>query len=208
MNGTRAQSWNDLVVLPPMDPRSIIASLAMEDQSGTMQNATFARSITWLNAGTTWINPPMTTTIAGGPTTTSHVVAANSYDFQAVVDATNWNTAHAMTAPALGLPIAVQNIMFLKADPRFINNLYLNMSSGVTATDIQLSMRDNSTTSGDFQNAANATVPVFQFPSSTYGGGGRNVQVSLTMPGRFHVAFRIIDNSGNWSMFEMEWIVL
>ncbi|HET6400505.1 MAG TPA: hypothetical protein VFH95_03815 [Candidatus Kapabacteria bacterium] len=208
MNGTRAQSWNDLVVMTPMDPRAIISSLAFEDQSGTLQNAAFARSLNWLNAGTTWIAPPMKTTAGGIPATTSHIVAANAYDYQAVVDATNWNNLHAMTLPSLGLPLSVQNIMFLRGDPRFINYLYLDFNAGVTSADILFSMRDNSTTSGQFQGNANGTVPVFQFPNSTYGGGGRNLQVSLNTTGRFQVALRIVDNSGNWSMFEMEWIVI
>lgn len=205
----RAQSWNDLVVMPPMDPRAIIASLSFEDQTSAIQIASFARSATWLNPAKTWVNPPMITSLPSTPATTAHIVAANPYDFDAVVQSTNWNTVHAMTVPSAGLPIDVQKIMFLKADPRFVNNLYFDFTGGATSTDIQFSMRDNSATSGMFENAAAATIPVFTFPStSTYGGLGRNVQVSLSMPGRFHVAFRIVDNSGNWSMFEMEWVVL
>ena len=210
MNGTirRAQSWNDLVVMSPMDPRSIIASLGMNDQGGTFRNASFARSSTWLNSAKTWVNPPMTTSLPG-TNTTSNVTAANPYDFDAVVQATNWNTVHAMTLPSAGLPIDVQNIMFLKSDPRFINNIYVDWTGVTTSTDIQFSMRDNSTTSGLFENAATATVPVFTFPSTaTYGGTGRLVSVSISTPGRYQVAFRIVDNSANWSMFEMEWIVL
>ena len=144
-----------------------------------------------------------------GTGTTGNVVAANPYDYTAVVAANAWNSVHAMTAPNTNqLPFSVQNIVFLKADPRFINNLYFDITGGVTSTDIQFSMRDNSTTSGMFQDAALATVPVFALPSSTYGGTGRNLQVSLTRTGRFDVAFRIVDNGGNWSMFEMQWIVL
>lgn len=144
-----------------------------------------------------------------GASTTANIVAANPYDYSAVVAATTWNSTHAMTAPTSNqLPFSVQNIFFLKGDPRFINNLYLDHTGGATSTDIQLSMRDNSTTSGEFQNAALGTVPVFAFPNTTYGGTGRNLQVSLLRTGRFHVAMRIVDNGGNWSMFEMEWIVL
>lgn len=206
MNGRRAQSWNDLVVMPPTDPRSIISSLSMEDQAGNLQSATFARSSTWLNSSKTWINPPMVVT-QPGTSTTSRIMAANPYDFQAVVDATNWNTQHSMTLPTTGLPISVQNIMFLKSDPRFINFFYVDFTGAATSTDIQLSMRDNSTTSGDFQGGPIGTVPVFTLAGS-FGGTGRNVQVSLNAPGRFHVGLRIVDNTGNWSMFEMDWIVL
>ena len=208
MNGTRAQSWNDLVVMPPMDPRGIIALLMMNDQAGTTHTASFARSTTWLNPAKTWVNPPMVTTLPGTGTT-SNVVAANPYDFDAVVQATNWNTVHAMTLPSAGLPIDVQNIMFFKSDPRFINNFYVDWTGAATATDLQFSLRNNSATTGMFENSATATVPVFTFPNTaTYGGTGRLVAVSLSRPGRFQVAFRIVDNSGNWSMFEMDWIVV
>ncbi len=206
MNGRRAQSWNDLVVMPPMDPRAIIASLSMTAEAGALQAASFQRSSKWLNPAETWVNPPMAMSLPG--TNSSHIDAVNPYDFQAVIDAVNWNTVHAMTLPTSGLPISVQNIMYLRADPRFVNNFYVDFTGGATSTDIQLSMRENSTTSGDFQNSATGTVPVLALPTTTYGGTGCNVQVSLTMPGRFQVAFRIIDNSGNWSMFEMDWIVI
>jgi hypothetical protein len=64
-------------------------------------------------------------------------------------------------------------------------------------------------TSGDFQNAGTATVPVFEFPpSATYGGTGRNFQVTLLRPGRFNVGIVTLDSTAVISMFEMEWIVL
>lgn len=209
MNGMRrAQSWNDLVVMPPIDPRTIIASLGMNDQGGTFRTATFARSSTWLNPAKTWINPPMVTSLPGA-STTSNVVAANPYDFEAVVQATNWNTVHAMTMPTAGLPIDVQKVMFLLSKPNFINNIYVDWTGAATATDIQFSMRDNSMTNGMFENSGTATVPVFTFPNTaTYGGTGRLIAVSLTTPGRYSVALRIVDNGANWSMFEMDWIVL
>jgi len=195
-------------VMPPMDPRSIMASPLLMDNTSAIQAGTFARSATWLNLTKTWVNPPMVTTLPTA-STTSHVVAANPYDFQAVIDAQTWNTTHAMSLPTNGMPVAVQKIMYLRADPRFINTFYVDFTGAATSTDIQLSMRDNSVTSGNYQNAAAGTVPVFTFPNtSTYGGTGRSFQVTLLQSGRFNVGFRIVDNAANWSMFEMEWIVL
>ena len=143
-----------------------------------------------------------------GTGTTSNVAAANPYDFNAVVEANNWNTINAMTLPTTGMPFSVQNIMFLKSGVQFINNVYLDFTGAATSTDILFSMRDNSATSGNFENAATGTVPVLALPSSTYGGTGRNLAVSLAMTGRFQVALRIVDNSGNWSMYAMDWIIL
>lgn len=193
--------------MPPMDPRGLISFLTFENQAGAQQIATYQHSSTWLKS-IAWINAPMIPTLPGAGTT-GNIVAANIYDFNSVVAANAWNSTHAMTAPTSNqLPFSVQNIFFLKVGPQFINNFYLDFTGVTTSTDIQLSMRDNSTTSGQFQNAALATVPAFVFPTTTYGGTGRNLQVSVLRTGRFHVALRIVDNSGNWSMFEMEWIVL
>ena len=200
------KSWNDLAIMPPMDPRGIISFASLQDHVAAIQIATFTRSSSWLK-NTTWINPPMAITLPG-PVTTSNIVATSPYDFQSTNAATFWNTTQAMTLPMSGLPISVQNKVFLKAGP-FFNNIFLDFTGGATSTDIQLSMRDNSVTSGNFQDSSSGTIPVLAFPNITsYAGTGRNFQVTLTRTGRFAVALRIIDNSGNYSMFEMDWIVL
>jgi hypothetical protein len=201
-NSNAPQSWFDLVVMSPMDPRGIISSVSFENNAGSQTAATFARSSTWLHAST-WVNPPLIVS-----QTASFVICPNVQDFASVEAANTWNGLHLMTAQNNQLPIAVQKIMFLKAGTAFVNNIFLDWSAGVTSTDVQLSFRDNSTTSGDFQNSGTATVPVFAFTGATFGLTARNLQVTVLRTGRFHVAMRIIDNSGNYSMYEMEWIVL
>jgi hypothetical protein len=196
------QSWFDLVVMPTMDPRSIISAVTFESSGGGQTAGIFARSSTWLHAST-WVNPPLIVS-----QTAANVVCQNVQDFSSVEAANTWNGLHLMTAQNNQLPIAVQKIMFLKAGTAFTNNIFLDWSPTVTSTDVQLSFRDNSATSGDFQNAAAATVPVFAFSGATFGSTARMLQVTLLRTGRFHVALRIIDNSGNYSMYEMEWIVL
>ncbi len=200
------RSWNDLAVMQPMDPRGIISVVSYTDQAGTSHVGAFERSTTWLKA-TTWVNPPMSVSLPG-PSTQSNLVCLNPYDFNSVMFAQNWNAVNQMTVPNNQLPIGVQNSMFFKAGLQYGNICYLDHSVGITSTDIQLSMRDNSTTSGDFLNSALGAVPVFAFPTSTYGGTGRAMSVTLLRTGRFQVALRIIDSSGNWSMFDMDWIVL
>ena len=200
-NVSKIQSWFDLVVMPPMDPRSIISSVLFENNASSQSAGTFARSSSWLHAST-WVNPPLIVS-----QTTSFVICPNVQDFASVEDANTWNGLHLMTAQNNQLPIAVQKIMFLKAGTAFVNNIFLDWSVGVTSTDVQLSFRDNSSTSGDFQNSATATIPVFAFTGATFGGIARNLQVTLLRTGRFTVALRIIDNSGNYSMYEMDWIV-
>ncbi len=204
---TKPQSWFDLVVMPTMDPRSFIQTASLEDSTGTMHPATFMRSPTWLLPGPWGVSPINVTTPSGS--LIPNVTVPNAYDFASQEDANAWNTLHQMVAAnPTSLPIVVQKIMFLKAGTAFVNNLYLDWKAGVTASDIQLSFRDNSVTSGDFQNSGTATVPAFVFPlSATYGNTGRNLQVTLLRTGRFDVGMRTVDSSGTTSMFEMLWIV-
>ena len=63
-------------------------------------------------------------------------------------------------------------------------------------------------TSGDFENSASGTIPVFSFPAASYGGTGRLLTLTLLRTGRFPMCLRLIDSGGNYSMFEMLWVVL
>jgi hypothetical protein len=99
--------------------------------------------------------------------------------------------------------------MYFKAGMAFRNSVYFDFIGGKTSQDILLSLRHNSFTSGDFQNAAAGTVPCFQFPTTaTFGGAGRALELCFNATGVFDVAMRVLDNAANYSMFEMEWIVL
>jgi hypothetical protein len=74
---------------------------------------------------------------------------------------------------------------------------------------VQISFRDNSYSGGDFTNGGTPTIPVFAFPTSTtYGGTGRNLQLTLLKTGRFSMGIRIVDGGGNYSMFPFELVVL
>ncbi len=205
-NRNTIQSWFDLVVMPTMDPRSIIQTASFEDSTGTMRAATFLRSQNWLLPGP-WIQSPLNVTTPAG-ILIPNVTVPNAYDYASIEDANTWNTLHQMVAPIPNnLPFAVRQVMFLKAGTAFVNNIFLDWAVGVTSASVQLSFRDNSMTSGDFQNSGAGTVPVFAFPAATYGSTGRNFQVTLLRTGHFHVGLNILDNSGNCSMFEMEWFV-
>ena len=192
--------------MPPIDPRSLIQMISFEDQANVNQVAGFTRSTTWLQ-NVTWLDAPLIVTPAA--TKTAVIAAPNAADYQSLQDAIAWNSTHAMTPLSTKLPKAVEKIFFLKAGGQFINQIYLDWNIGVTSTDVQFSFRDNSVTSGDFTNSATGTIPVFAFPNtSTYGGIGRLLQVSLLARGRYMVGMRIVDNSGNWSLYDMQWIVL
>jgi hypothetical protein len=207
MNGNSLpQSWLDLSVQSPMDPRSIIQSLAFINGAGASTGAVFARSTTFLQ-NVTWINPPMVVSPYVTPNI-PFVVCPNVQDFASVEAANTWNGTHAMTVNNAQLPIAVQKIMFLKAGTAFVNNIFLDFTGAATSVDIQFSFRDNATTSGDFVNTAQGSIPVFALSGTTFSGTGKALAVTLLRTGRFSVGLRIKDNGGNYSMFEMEWIVL
>src|ERR1017187_3776260 len=152
MNGSKPQSWFDLPVMPPMDPRSIISTASFEDLGGTMRAATFERSSTFL-AGALYVVSPLSVTTPGSGTT-PYVSVPNTYDYGSIEEANTWNTLHMMTIPTPAtMPLSVQKIMFLHAGTAFVNNIFLDCKAGTTSTNVQLTFRDNSVTSGDFQNA-------------------------------------------------------
>lgn len=200
-----AFSWYDYATQSPRDPRTIVQSISFMDQTGAIQPATFLRSTTWLEAAT-WVNPPMDVT----PRTTflPSVSPLFPMDFQASEIAAQFTAQRAMTVLNGQYPIAVQKEIVLKAGMQFANTFALDFIGTATSTDIQFSFLHNSLTSGDFTSGASGTIPVFAFPSTTtYGGITKQMTVTLLRPGRFAVALRIKDNSGNYSLFEMDWLV-
>jgi hypothetical protein len=75
-----------------------------------------------------------------------------------------------------------------------------------TYSDVQLSLRDNGATSGDFQDATAGTIPVISFPGNFT--GMQNFRVTLSQFGRMSAAFVARDNyTTQYSMFEMEWVI-
>lgn len=202
------QSWLDLPVSPTIDARTLIQSCAFIDQAGTSQGGLFQRSTNWLKA-VTWVSPVVKVTAYGTVSATSNLVAVNGQDFTSVEAAATWNGTHVMTTNNAQLPLVSEGLMFLKAGTNFINNVFFDFNGGVTSTDVQIGFRDNSYTSGDFTNSATGTIPVYAFPTTTtYGGTGRQLSLTLLQTGRFHMGLRIVDNGGNYSMFPMEWVVL
>ncbi len=193
-------------MMPTLDPRSIVSFISFEDNAGSDQAGVFQRSATWLQ-NVSWVDAPMIVSPLT-PLTTPNLIVPNPQDFQSVQVANLWNSSQAMTSINTRLPKAVEKIMFLKAGLPFINNLYLDWTPGVTSTDVQFSFRDNSLTPGDFLDSTSGTIPAFVFPgTATYGLTARRLRVTLRRRGQFNVGLRILDNSGNYSLYEMIWIV-
>ena len=197
------QSWLDLITMPTMDPRSLISTISFQGQL-----ATFTRSPNWLQA-TAWVPPVIKVTPSGTPATTSNLMANNPQDFASIEAANTWNGTHAMTTINPQLPLVSEGLMYLRYGGNFINNIFFDFIGGASSTDIQIGFGDNSYTAGDFTAGPIGTIPVFAFPTSaTYSGTGKMMAITLLQPGRYSMGLRIVDNSGNYSMFPMEWIVI
>jgi hypothetical protein len=205
MSTQNPQSWFDLPMVEPMDPRAIIQAITLDDDTGASIIPLFMRSTDFIK-NTTWATSPLG--LSNPATRIPQVLAVNNSDYEAEYVARDWNATHGMVRSNMQLPPTVAKIVFAKAGNRFTNVFWVDWSGASNSTDVQLSFRDNSATSGDFTNASSGSVPVFAWSGSTFSGTGKRLQITFTRPGRFSLVLRVIDGTGSWSMFELEVNVL
>jgi hypothetical protein len=205
MNISSPQSWNDMALVSPQDPRDVLEYIAMYDQAGALVIGKFARSTTWLN-NTTWAISPLSFSPLAVNSTPS-IAAVNNQDPAAVYEVNKWNNSHMMVTTNNQLPWTVQRMVFVKAGAQFFNTLFFDWPGITTSTDVQVSVRENSATAGDFTNAASGTIPVYIF-TGTFGGTKKGLSFIISRPGRYSLCVRIVDSGGNWSMFELELIAI
>lgn len=196
------QSWYDLPFMSPMDPRNVISFCQLTDQAGAQHSGVFLNSTTFLK-NTTWQASPLTLSpIASN--TTPQCAPVSGIDFNAIYIAQAWNASHGLVANNTQLPQTVQRIIFGKAGKQFMNTYYFDFPGGTTSTDIQLSYKDNSAVAGNFLDSSSGTIPVFGWSGATFGGTGKSFTIGFRRAGRFLLCLRVIDNAGNYSMFEMD----
>ena len=189
-----------------MDPRAIVSYAQLDDNGGVGRIGIFQNSATFLN-NTTWFPSPLNWSAITAATTPS-CNPVNIQDFEAFYLAQNWTYAHGIISTNnANLPASVTKIVFLKAGNRYMTILYLDWAGGVSSTDIQLSLRDNSTVGGNLINSA-STVPVIGWSGNTFSGTSRKLIISTIGPGRVNMVLRVIDNTAKWSMFEMDWNIV
>lgn len=182
---TTPQSWADLVVLPPADPRSLIADAKINGVQGT-----FTRSTDFLNP--TWVDSPHTITSA---TCSAH----RTDDLQMVADAAMWNFAHQTVNTLTTLAIPMRKVLFLRGYEHWLTMIQIAVSGNMTNP--QISFRDNAASSGDFTGSATGSIPAIRW-TGTFTG---TVMLELTLKqlGRFSMALKSNDTT-NHSMLEME----
>ncbi len=206
MSTASAQSWNDLIMSPTMDPRGLVANTTLQDSGGIARTGNFVRSTNWLQAAT-WISPVIA--ITPSATTAAFIQANNGQDFSSIEQVNLWNSTHAMTSINPQLPLCMEGLVYLRGSTSFTNFLPLDFLSGmVNSTSVQLSFRDNSLSGGDFTAGSTPTIPVYDFGSFTFGGTSHFLALTLLKTGRFSMGIRVLDNNGKFSMFPMEWIVV
>src|SRR6266540_1462304 len=141
MNGN-PQSWNDLLIMPPVDPRILIANASM----GSVQGA-FYRSLNFIG-GATWVTSPFALT---GSVT---CVALHSDDQLAVADSAQWTFAHQSDNTLASTPPPLRKLMFMRGDPmsqQWEMDVPINLGGG-TYSDLQMSFRNNASSAGNFSS--------------------------------------------------------
>jgi hypothetical protein len=188
--GILPESWFDLSITMPQDPRELIANANINGTEGE-----FLYSANFSHPSGSWNSSPLT--VSGAPTCAS-LWTDNQL---AVADAAQWNFLHGTKSTDPNLSPLLTNVLYVRAGAAWVMTIPLS-TGATTLTDIQLSYRDNAATSGDYVGTSNGGIPAFSFTGSF--SGTLNLNITLTKPGLTQLALRAIDNAGNYSMFGFE----
>jgi hypothetical protein len=132
------------------------------------------------------------------------LVSLDTTDATTQAYANQWNASHQMVNVANNIPPTLSKVAFLKAGPNWDNAIGINFGAS-SYNNVQLTLRDNLGTSGQFLNGSTGSIPAFLYGNSIT--GVQIMHVTVAMPGVYSVVLGML-LSGNWSTFEMEWIVL
>lgn len=188
----QVQSWYDLPTSEPMDPRDLIANVNLG-----VGVTSFARSTNFLQ--TSWAASPLAFT--GTPVCTS----LHGDNILTVNNAAQWTVARQLINVAANIPPSMQKVAFARGGVQWQMTMPIAFG-GSSYDNVQLSFRDNVASAGDFLNSATGSIPVFSF-SGTF-TGNNNLLITFKQMGRFVLGLVARNTStGNYSMFEMEFIV-
>ncbi len=184
------QSWYDIPLQQPVDPRILIANVYLDGNQGSFARNNAFTSLGW-NASTLGVS--------------GSVVCSSLHtdDALAVAEAAQWTFAHLGINSSASNPPCLKKVIFLRGGTSY--ELSFTIDFGVaTHSGVLLSFRDNAATPGDFTGSGQGTIPVFAFPN-TY-TGAKTFKVTLKMLGTFVMALR--STNGGAELFEMEWNVV
>ncbi len=194
-NSTPINSWIDWAQSNPVNPLDIIA-MARLDMGVNHDVGVYLDTTTYSTPGSSWVASPFS--YNGEPTLISYRTDQQG----TVAEALQWNMSHLTRNSDANLAIPLRKVIFLKAGADWEMQIPLALGAG-SYSDLQLSLLDNAGTRGDDQG----TVPVISFTARAY-TGSVTLSVSVKSPGILPVGFRAVSAAGDWSMFEMLWIIV
>lgn len=190
------QSWLDIYNCAPRNPLDLIARATLVGGFGN-DAGVFTNSTTFATPPVSWVD------LGPLPLTAAPTIAALGTDSQQnVADAQQYGFSHLSWNSSTLLAVPMRKVMFLKGGTQWAMSIPFSLGA-VTASDIQLSFRDNAGTRGDFAG----TIPVISWGTNLYTGSVQLV-VTLKQTGDFMMMLRIINAvTSDWTAFEMEWRV-
>jgi hypothetical protein len=187
-----SQSWQDLSVAQPLDPRSIFLNAQLGVVFGT-----FLRSTNLLQSAY----------VASSLVFTGNNTRVNSLDVTdaaTTVDCQQWSFNHRMVNAGANIPPGLSKVAYCRAGKNYDNQIEINFGAS-SYNNVQLTMRDNQATSGTFLNGSTGSIPAFSYGNSIT--GRQVLHITIPQPGIYSVVLVMLF-SGNWSAFEMELVVL
>jgi len=190
--GIAVSSWQDLPVAQPIDPKSIVWYATLGATIGTFIRSTNALQSAWTASSLAYTG------------NNTKVASLDTTDQATVVDALQWTFTHQMVNASANIPPALSRIAFLRYGQ--IWDCQIEIAFGASNyNNVQMTPRDNLGTSGQFLNGATGSIPVISFGNGIT--GNQVLHVSLLRPGTYSMVL-VMQTGGNWSAFEMEWIVI
>jgi len=187
----QVQSWYDIPLQQPVDPRILIANCFLDGNQGS-----FARSSAY--TASSWTASPLK------PNGSVVCATLHTDDDLAVAEAAQWTFSHQGLNLATSNPPELQKVMFLRAGTSYVMTFDIDFGASTHAA-IMLSFRDNAATPGDFAGSGSGTIPVISFPNTCT--GIKSFKVTLKMLGTFVMGLRTSVGATN-HLFEMEWNVV
>lgn len=210
---SRIESWIDLDSRAPQSPLELIEYAEIRTVPGiylNSQNFLIPGAVTAPPVSPPLGPPPPAPPIPWIASPFSYnglplCVANESDNQQMVSDAKQWNFQHQTANSSSYMAIPMRKVIFLRAGTQWTNVVSLSLGPQSYAN-LQLTFRDNAGTRGDYAGA----YPVIDFSNvGTPFTGNVDLSVILKSIGKVSMVLRGIDIAGpNWSMFEMEWVIV
>lgn len=187
------QSWYDLVLAHPPDPRGII-----EDVHFNNINGAFLFSTNYSTPAVGWSASPLT--LQANP-----FCSALQTDNQlAVAQAQQWNFENITANLSTDLPPSLRALIFLRGGTSWKNSVPFSLSAEVS--ELQISFIDNAATAGYFVGASSGGIPALVITGSFT--GNVNLDLTLSQFGYTSFGLRTTTLAGGEAFLRLDCIVV